>query len=163
MLKKLFIFILLLAVMAACKSKSNAAFKYNEAIVDKQKSFQEPGQIAEDNISRYYDAGHYDSIGVAGAEMETMLQKVIDDVKAIPVPDAKDVDEFKKAAIEYFEFHKSYYTYCIEYGHAENDDKRNEVMVRIEKFRSQLEDAENKIHQAQQKFADANGFRMERK
>ena len=160
MLNKLFIFTVLLTVMAGCKSKSNAALKYNQDIVDEQQSFQDQGQVAEDNISRYYDAGHYDSIGVAGAEMEIILQKVIDNVKALPLPDAKGIDEFKKAAIEYFEFHKSYYTYCIEYGHAENDDKRNEAMGRIEQFRGQRQDAENKIHQAQQKFADANGFKM---
>ena len=77
MLKKLITIVTMFVGLAACKSKSNLALNYNQDFVAKDNSLQPEEQTTEDNVTRYYNAGQYDSIAVAGENMEAALQKAI--------------------------------------------------------------------------------------
>lgn len=163
MLKKLITIVTMLVSLAACKSKSNLALNYNQDFVAKDNSLQPEEQATEDNVTRYYNAGQYDSIAVAGKNMEAALQKAIDEISAIPVPQSKGGESFKAATIRYFNFFKSIYTRYKEYGYAGTDEKRTEIITVIQKLISQRPDIMDDMHSEQRKYADANGFRLEAK
>lgn len=159
-MKKFILIAILVASIAACKSGSNAAFRYNEYIVEKDNSLQAEEQVIEDKVGIFYNERNYDSIAVAGEHMEEVMQKAIDEIIAKPVPEAKGVEEFKAAVLKYFTFRKGIYTVYKEYGQAATDEKRAE----IENIRNELVDRRdavtNDMQDAQQAFSKTNGFKM---
>lgn len=163
MLKKLIIIATLIAGLAACKPESRAAYNYSNDIVAKENSLQPEVTATENNVKKYAVAGQYDSIAAAGENMERLLQKKIDEINAMPVPKAKEADNFKAAVIRYFKFIKSLYTGYKEFGRAVTDEKRQEIMLEIQKIVSQKQDNLDDMQRAQRKYAEANGFRLERK
>lgn len=160
MMKKFPLVALLFISLAACKSK-NAALKYNQDIVAKDRLLQVDEQTTEDKVTDFYNQGKYDSIGIAGARMESLVQKTIDDVNAMPAPKAKGFEEFKAAVLKYFTFFKSIYTVYKEYGLATTDEKREELINEKEKLQAQRDDVVKELQQAQKIFSDANGFKMQ--
>lgn len=159
-MKKIFLIAMLFASLAACKSKSGAALKYNQDIVAKDKSLQPDEQTTEDKVSNFYNEGKYDSIGITGEHMEDLMQKAIDDINAMPAPKAKGFEDFKAAVLHYFKFFKSIYTVYKEYGLAGTDEKREELINEKEKLIAQRDDVVQDLQHAQKIFSDANGFRL---
>ena len=163
MLRKLIIFATLVAGLAACKSKSKAAYNYSSDIVAKENSLRPEVRATESNVTKYYEAEQYDSIAVAGENMESLVQKTIDEINAMPVPKAKEADNFKAAVIRYFTFIKSLYTDYKEFGRASTDEKRQELMLDIQKIVSQKQGHLDEMQKAQRKYAEANGFKVKTK
>ena len=161
MMRKFFFIAALLTSLAACKSKSDAALRYNQDIVAKDKSLQSEEQVIEDKVGNFYNGGMYDSIAVAGEHMEAVLQKAIEEIDAKPVPEAKGILEFKEAALKYFRFRKSIYTVYKEYGQASTDEKRAEIEIIRNKLVDQRDAITADMQTAQSIFSKANGFRME--
>ncbi len=93
--------------------------------------------------------------------MEALVQKTIDEIKNIPVPDAKEADGFKKSTLRYFDYMKSLYTTYKNLGLAQTDEDRQEEVTRLQKLVGEKQSAINEMQAAQKKFADANGFRIE--
>jgi hypothetical protein len=163
MLKKLIVLAALPVCIAACKSRAKSAVNYNNDIIAKENSLQPEVEVTENKVAKYFDAGKYDSIAAAGKYMEEIVQKKIDEINALPIPDAKGIGSFKAAVIDYFKFIKSLYTGYKEYGLADTEEKRTEVALDIQKIVNRKQDALNDLQSAQKKFADANGFRLEKK
>lgn len=163
MLKKLIIIATLVAGMAACKpNNSKAARDYNNDIIAKENILEPDVMAAESNVAKYNEAGQFDSIAAVGEKMESLVQTTIDEINALPVPKAKGVDDFKAAMIRYFRFIKSRYTNYKEFGQAGTDEKRQEVLLKIQNMVSQKQDILNEMQAAQRKFAEANNFKLER-
>ena len=160
-MKKFFLIAVLFTSLASCKSKSDAALKYNQDIVAKDKNLQTDEQTTEDKVNDFYNDGKYDSIVIAGEHMEELLQKAIDDIDAKPVPKAKGIEQFKEAILKYFRFRKSIYTVYKEYGQADTDEKRAEIETIRNKLVAQRNTVTNDMQNAQSIFSKANGFRME--
>lgn len=159
-MKKLFFLTLLVAGIAACKSGSDAAFRYNEYIVEKDNKLQAEEQVVEDKVGIFYNQRNYDSITMAGEHMEKLMQKTIDEINAKPVPDAKGVEEFKAAVLKYFTFRKGIYTVYIQYGRAETEEKRTEIENIRNELVGQRDAVTNEMQDAQIAFSKANGFKM---
>ena len=163
MLKKLIIITTLVTGMAACKSDSKSARNYNNDIIAKENSLTPEVTVTESNVKKYYDAGEYDSLAAAGENMESLVQRSIDEINAMPVPKAKEADNFKTSMIRYFTFIKSLYTTYKEFGRAGTDEKRQEKLQEIQKIVSQKQDILTEMQGAQRKFAEANNFKLEKK
>jgi hypothetical protein len=163
MLKKLIIIATLVAGTAACKSNSKTARDYNNDIIAQENILEPEVTATESNVKRYYEAQQYDSVAAAGERMEGLVQKSIDDIKALPVPKAKGAADFKAAMIKYFVFIKSLYTGYKEFGLADSDEKRQEKLQEIQKIVSEKQDVLTEMQGAQRKFAMDNNFRLERK
>ena len=161
MLKRIIIITALFAGITACNSKSKSARDYNNNIIAEERSLQPEEQTIEDNVKKYYDAGQYDSIALAGGHMEEVVQKSIDEIDALPVPKTNGVEIFKAAVIQYFKFFKSIYTIYKEYGLAGTDERRTEIMTELQKLTSQKQEVVNDLQRAQRKYAGDNNFRME--
>lgn len=163
MLKKLIIIAALPVCFVACSSRAKSAVNYNNEIIAKENSLQPDVEATENNVGKYFNAGQYDSIAIAGEHMEGIVQKKIDEINTMPAPDAKNIGSFKAAVIEYFKFIKSLYTDYKEYGRADTEEKRAQVALDIQKIVNRKQEALNDLQSAQRKFADANGFRLEKK
>jgi phospholipase/lecithinase/hemolysin len=163
MLKKLIIFIAIITGFAACNPRGKSAANYNNSIIEKENSLQPDVEATENNVAKYFNAANYDSIAVAGERMEGIVQKKIDEINAMPTPDAKNIGSFKAAVIEYFRFIKSLYTDYKEYGLADTEEKRMQVALDIQKIVNRKQEALDDLQSAQRKFAEANGFRLQKK
>lgn len=159
MLKKLTFALLLVTVLASCKSKS--AFNYSQDFVKKEKSLLPDITATEDNVKRYFEKEQYDSIAIAGKKMEQLVEEKIKEIKNIPTPDAKGADEFKEAGIRYFHFIKGLYTSYKNYGNAGTPEQREDEMQKLVELVGKKNNAIKAMQDAQQKFADTNGFKLE--
>ncbi len=163
MLKKLIVIAALPVIFVACSSRAKSAVDYNNKIIALENSLQPDVEATENSVAKYFDGAKFDSIAVVGGRMEGIVQKKIDEINAMTAPDAKNVNTFKSAVIDYFKFIKSLYTDYKEYGLADTEEKRAEVALDIQKIVNRKQDALNDLQSAQKKFADANGFRLEKK
>ncbi len=158
MLKQLTFALIITVSLASCKSKS--AFNYSQNFVQKERSLNM--DLTESKVRGFFSNEQYDSIGAIGERMEKLVDSRIKEIEDEPAPDVKEGANFKKAGIEYFQFIKSLYTSYKEYGYA-RPEEREEKFARI----SALTDKESAviadIQRAQQKYADANGFKIENK
>ncbi|MEO6254096.1 MAG: hypothetical protein ABIO79_12355 [Ferruginibacter sp.] len=160
MLKKITVAAILLISIASCKTKD--AFNYSQDFVKKETSLLADITATEDNVTRYVSAEQYDSIAVAGERMEKLVEVKLQEVKKAPAPDVKEGENFKEACIKYFQYIKSMYTGYKEFGLAPTDTERQAVQQRIMELSRNKQAAITAMQTAQKKFADANGFRIEK-
>ena len=158
MLKNLFFIAILFTGLIACKSKS--AYNYSEAIVAKDRSLTPHIEETEGKVGRYIAANQYDSVAIAGEAMEKLIQQKIDEINALPVPKAKEADNFKTATIRYFNFIKSLYTGYKNLGKAQTEEERQQVLTDLQKLVSEKPAVIADMQKAQGKYADANGFKV---
>ena len=160
MMKLLFAFILL-ASITSCKSKS--AYKYSQDIVSKERSLVPEMTSTEEKATTYVTAGQFDSLAILAEKMEKLVQQKIDEINAMPVPDAKEVDQFKNSSLDYFKFIKSLYTSYKELGNASSDEERQEVLTDLQSILNNKFKVAGEMQAAQKKYADANNFKVESK
>lgn len=163
MLKRFIIIVWVAGALTSCQSKAKSARDYNNNLIEKEKSLQPHITTVENNVKNYYAAGQYDSIAAAGEKMEKIVQKAIDDINAMKTPKANGVEDFKAAVIRYFKFIKGLYTDYKEYGLADTEEKRQQILQDIQEIVSKKQEILDDMQSAQKKFAEANHFRLESK
>ncbi len=161
MIKKILLGLVIVAGLASCKSKD--AFNYSESFVKKEKSLLPDITRTEDDVKRFLAAEQYDSIAVAGERMEKIVDAKLKEVKDEPAPNVKEGDNFKEAGIKYFQFIKSMYTGYKDYGNAKTPEDRDAEMSKLRDIVEKKTKAIEDMQDAQRKFADANGFKLESK
>lgn len=162
MLKKLSFGVLLLACLVGCGDKKTA-FNYNEDFVKKEKSLEPEITSTEAKVSGYMASEHWDSIGIAGEKMESMIGDIVKQIKDKPAPDVKEGQNFKDAGVRYFEFMKNMYTVYKDYGRAADQEGRDAQLQKLRDLADKKRVEIENIQDAQKKFADANGFKIESK
>jgi hypothetical protein len=161
MIKNIFYVLLVTAALLSCKSKS--ALNYSQGLVEKEKSLMTDINTTEENVTRYAGSLQYDSIAAAGKKMESIVEAKIKEIKDAPAPDAKGGAEFKEAGLKYFMFIKSMYTAYKDFGMAGSDEQRDIERQKVLDIVGKKNAAIKSMQDAQQKFADDNGFKMEKK
>ncbi|HEX7844829.1 MAG TPA: hypothetical protein VF476_03450 [Chitinophagaceae bacterium] len=152
--------IALLLTLSACKSKD--AFKFSEDIVAKERSLKDDITRTETEVENYIKYELNDSIAAVSERMESLVNDKLEEIKAMKTPSAKGADEFKDAAIKYFEFMKSLYTSYKNYGKAATDEEKSKVVAEMQEILNKKDNAINDMQNAQRKYAKANGFRLEK-
>ncbi len=160
MIKKLLIAVIVLSSLAACKGKD--AFNYNQELVKKERDLIPEVEQTENKVAEYIGNLQYDSISIAGAHMEKLIDDELQKVANEPAPDVTGGADFKQAWIKYFTFLKSMYTGYKSFGAAKTDETREEEMTKLQNIVAGKEGAIADIKAAQMKFASANGFKMEK-
>jgi hypothetical protein len=148
-------------VLASCGSKSRPAFNFNQDIVGKETALVPDARKTESSVKIFFTAGQYDSIGKAGARMETLVQEKIDEIKAMPLPKAKGADKFKDAALDYFAFLKKTYSNYRKLGEAATDEERQVIIDEVKDIYNKRMEIVEEFRNAQRKYAADNGFRLE--
>lgn len=160
MLKQFFAVIMVAALLTACGSKK-AAFQFSEDIVKKERSLISDIEKTEDAVERYNTAEQFDSIVIVSEKMEKLIDEKVKEIRALKTPKAKGAEEFKTAAIRYFEFMKSLYTGYKNYGKAPSAEEREKVITDVMDIVNKKDDAVKDMQTAQKKYADDNGFKVE--
>ena len=159
MTNNLFLIVILLTGLVACKSKS--AYNYSQDIVSKERSLSSQIERTEDKVVKFVAAEQFDSVAIAGEQMEKLVQQKIDEIDAMPLPKAKEAANFKTAAIRYFKYIKSLYTGYKNLGKASTEEARQEVVSDLKKLIDEKQPVISEMQKAQGKFADANGFKVQ--
>jgi hypothetical protein len=153
---------MLLLSIVACNSNARKARDFSNAIVEKETSLTTVITACEERVGKYYQAQQYDKIADEGRHMEELLQNKIDEIRAMPAPDAKGAERFKSSYIDYFKFIQSLYTKYKDFGMAETDEKRQEIFQEIQNSTGRKTEVVNDLRKAQQDFAEANGAKVEK-
>lgn len=151
---------LFILLLIGCNSKS--AYRFSEDIVAKEKSLLADITKTEDKVEQYAAAEQYDSVAIAAAYMEGLVQKKIDEIEAMPLPKANKAAEFKAAALRYFKFIKSLYTGYKDWGNAASEEVRAAIFEDLKQIDKNKEVAVDEMQIAQKQYAEANDLKMEK-
>jgi hypothetical protein len=155
--------LIFLSVLAMCFSSCNSktAYNYSEKIVGIEKSIVPAMSRTEEDVARYAQDANWDSVKAVSERMESLLEAKLVDIKKTPAPDVKEGENFKRAAIDYFQYiediYTSYKNVAVQTTVEERQDATNKMMSIISNKGKALSDMQG----AQKKFAKANGFRVE--
>jgi len=141
-----------------CKSKM--AKDYSDMIVKKQKSLAQSIDESEPKMKDYFANYEYDSIASVSGRMLAKIESIISDIKSKAAPKVKQGDNFKKAALNYFDYMKILYTAYKNYGSQTSPEGRmvgREVIARVT-TEEDLMIAQ--LQEAQRIFAKDNGFKI---
>jgi hypothetical protein len=140
--------------------KSTIAKDYNDMIVKKQKSLAVSIDQNEPKLRNYFSNYEYDSIASVSSRMEAKIDSIIKDITNKPAPKVKQGENFKKAALNYFDYMKTLYTTYKNYGSQTTPEGRivgREVMARVTPEEDLMI---AQLKEAQRIFAKDNGFKI---
>ena len=141
-----------------CKSK--LAMDYNDMIVDKQKSLGKSMDQVAPSLKSFFATYEYDSIASVSTRMEIKIDTIIKEIAKKPVPHVKQGENFKKAALHYFDYMKSIYTSYKNYG-LQNSPEGRQIQLQIMSMIINNEDKMiAEMQKAQKIFAKDNGFKI---
>jgi hypothetical protein len=141
-----------------CKSKT--ALDYNNVIVQKQQTLAKSMDQTEPQLKNYFANYQYDSIASVSARMEAQIDSIMHFIQSKPAPNVKQGANFKKAALNYFDYMKTVYTSYKNYGRETTPEGRIIGLAVISKVTSQEDNAIADMRQAQRIFAKDNGFKI---
>lgn len=159
--KNLFFAAILVAGLAACKSGSKSAFNYSQDIVAKERSLTADITETENMVEKFAGAQQFDSVAAVSARMENKVQQKIDEISAMKVPDAKEADNFREAALKYFKYIKRIYTAYKAVGEAPTPEERQKLAEDMQEVAGKKQEVIDDMQKAQKKYAEANGFKIE--
>jgi hypothetical protein len=142
----------------ACKSK--IAIDYNDMIAKKQTKLGEGIDMVEPNLKNYFASYQYDSIASVSSRMEAKIDSIMREIKSKPAPKVKEGENFKKAALHYFDYMKSVYTSYKNYGLQITPEGRQIQQQIMSMVVSREDKAIADMQQAQKIFAKDNGFKI---
>jgi hypothetical protein len=94
--------------------------------------------------------------------MEELANKKLKEVQNLDAPNVEEADNFKKEAVRYFSYLKNIYTSFKRFTMAATDEIKEAERLRLIRIVSEKEEATQALQAAQQKFAAANNFRIEK-
>lgn len=142
-----------------CKSK--VAMNYNDMIVARQKNLGKSMDQAAPLLKIYFASFQYDSIASISSRMEIRIDTIIKEIAKKPAPAVKQGENFKKAALHYFDFMKSIYTSYKNYG-LQNSPEGRQIQLQIMTMIINNEDKMiAEMQKAQKIFAKDNGFKIQ--
>ena len=94
--------------------------------------------------------------------MEMLADKRLKEVQNLKAPDVQKPDNFKKEVVRYFIYLKSIYTSFKKFTIAKTNTEKEAERLQLIRIVNDKEKATAALKAAQQKFASANNFRIER-
>ena len=141
-----------------CKSKM--ALDYNNMIAQNQQSLAESMDQTEPLLKDYFANHEYDSIASVSTRMEAKIDSIIRNIQQKPVPKVKQSENFKKVALNYFDYMKTIYTSYKNYGSESTPEGRIIGLAVISRVTNQEGKLITEMQQAQRVFAKDNGLKM---
>ena len=157
---RLFFFLVIACIWSGCKSRS--AFDYSQAIVKIESEFAADIVKADKDFMRLSNENQTDSAAIITAQMEAMAKSRLKQIKELKVPDVDEGENFKRAAIHYFTYLETVYTSLNKMTQATGEKEKEEERIKLSKIVADKDEATKTLQVAQQKFAAANNFRIEK-
>lgn len=152
--------VLLLTFLFSCKSKT--AYEYSQQIVQIEIQLSAAIAIADKKVSKFLQSQQNDSAIMITRQMEELADDKLKEVQRLDAPDVEGGDNFKKAAVRYFSYLKSIYTSFKKFTMATTDEAKEAERRKLVRIVNDKEEATEALQAAQQKFAAANNFRIEK-
>ena len=152
--------VLLFTSLYSCKSKT--AFDYSQQIVKMETELSADIAAADKKVSRFLEAEQNDSAMVIAQQMEDLTDKKLKEVQKLDAPHVEEGENFKKEAIRYFSYLKAIYASFNKFTMATTKEAKEAERLRLVKIVNEKEEATKALQVAQQKFAAANNFRIEK-
>lgn len=152
--------VLLLTFLFSCKSKT--AYEYSQQIVQIETQLSAAIAIADKKVSKFLQSQQNDSAIMITRQMEELADNKLKEVQRLDAPDVEGGDNFKKAAVRYFSYLKSIYTSFKKFTMATTDEAKEAERRKLVRIVNEKEEATEALQAAQQKFAAANNFRIEK-
>lgn len=141
-----------------CKSKM--AVDYNNLIAKDQQILDKSMEQTEPQLKNYFANYEYDSIASVSSRMEAKIDSIVRDIQKRPAPKVKQGENFKKAALNYFDYMKTIYTSYKNYGSESTPEGRIIGLAVISRVTGSEDKAIADMQQAQRIFAKDNGFKI---
>jgi hypothetical protein len=141
-----------------CKSKM--ALDYNNTIVKYQQSLAKSMDQTEPQLKNYFANYEYDSIASVSSRMEAKIDSIIHVIQSKPAPKVKQGENFKKVALNYFDYMKTIYQSYKNYGMETTPEGRIIGLAVISRVTTQEDKVIADMQQAQRIFAKDNGFKI---
>jgi len=140
--------------------KSEIAMDYNDMIVQRQKGLGADMEATEPGLKNYFASFEYDSIVHVSNKMETKIDSILQEIRKKPAPKVKEGENFKKAALRYFDYMKSIYTSYKNYGLQRTPEGRQIELQVMSMVVNQEDKMIADMQEAQKIFAKDNGFKI---
>ena len=152
--------VLLLTSLFSCKTKT--AFDYSQQIVKMETELSADIAEADKKVSQFLEDQQNDSAVVITQQMEALADKKLKEVQKLDAPNVEEGENFKKEAVRYFSYLKNIYVTFNRFTMATTDETKEAERSKLVKIVSEKEEATKALQVAQQKFAAANNFRIEK-
>jgi hypothetical protein len=119
--------------------------------------------VADEKVTRFIEADQQDSARMTAATMEKLTAETWDDVKKLDAPDVAEADNFKKEVVKYFGYLHSIYSAFNKFVQAPEGPAKEKEKGKLAKIVKEKDSATRTLQAAQQKFAQANNFRIGKK
>ncbi len=149
----------LIITAASCKTKT--ALDYSNLIVEKERSLTPAFATTEQKAKQFFEGGQFDSLAAVSERMEKLVDEKVQEIKNTPAPDVKGAEDFKKSAVTAFEYIKSIYAGYKSVGLAKTEEERQADKQKLVELVSNKNTVLMKMKEAQQQFAQANGFKIQ--
>jgi hypothetical protein len=150
--------VVLLATVSGCKSKT--AFDYSEKIVNLERDLGPHIEKADEQMAKYLETQTYDSVISISTRMENLVDSKLAVIKNSQPPSVSEADNFKKAAIRYFNYMKSMYTCYKNFASQTEEEGKEKARQQLVTLAGQGEDEVKNMQMAQRKYARANNFKI---
>ena len=154
------IFTIAVICLFAIGCKSKKALDYNNMIVQNQQSLANSMDQTEPQLKNYFANYQYDSIASVSGRMEAKIDSIIHVIQSKPAPKVKQSENFKKVALNYFDYMKTIYQSYKNYGTETSPEGRIIGLAVISRVTAQEDKVIADMQQAQRIFAKDNGFKI---
>ncbi|MGZ5220534.1 MAG: hypothetical protein ACXWC7_10655 [Chitinophagaceae bacterium] len=158
-MKLLSAIITLVVLLFSCKSKT--AYDYSQQIVKMETELAADIAIADKKVSQFLENDH-DSAVILTQQMEELADKKLKELQRLNAPKVAEAENFKREAVRYFSYLRSIYVSFNKFTMATTDDAREAERQKLARIVDDKEEATEALQAAQQKFAAANNFRVEK-
>jgi hypothetical protein len=152
--------VFLLTFLFSCKSKT--PYDYNQQIVQMEAELSAAIAKADKKVSKFLESQQNDSAIIVTKQMEELADSKLKEVQRLKAPNVEEGDNFKKEAVRYFSYLKSIYTSFKRFSMATTDEAKETERRSLVRIVNEKEEATKALQAAQQKFAAANNFRIEK-
>lgn len=159
-MKNITLLLLLAAALIGCQSQS--AFDYSQRIVQLDTELSSAIAIADEKVGTFLDNNQVDSAIQVSQHMEDLADSKLKEIQKMEVPDVEEGENFKKAAVQYFVYLKAVYSSFNRFTMASNDGEKENERQKLARMVGQKGQVTKELQAAQQKFAKANNFRIEK-
>src|SRR5260221_2065700 len=144
--------------VVTCKTK--IAIDYNNMIAEKQKNLGTVMNEAEPRLRNYFASFEYDSIVSVSDRVEAKIDSIIRKIEKEPAPKADQGENFKKAALGYFDYFKTIYVAYKNYGLQTTAEDRLNAGQDMAMILSHEDKMIADMLEAQRIFAKDNNFKI---
>lgn len=146
--------------LVGCQSKS--AFDYSQRIVQMETEFSSAISVADEKVGDFLDKNQQDSAILISRHMEELADSKLKEIQQLEAPNVEEGENFKKAAVQYFVYLKAVYSSFNKFTMATSEEEKEDERQKLARMVGQKEQITKELQQAQQKFAKANNFKIEK-